>query len=515
MPGALLRRCTVRRGINGREAAMIELDANPAVDNAPRLSQRAAKNSITVFLGQIFSLAANLGVIILIARHLGQAGFGIFSYATVLVGLFAIVADFGMQAILVRELSRRRWSAAEILGNAVIVKACLAIITIAFIITAAWTTSSSPALFKIIVVLAVSILITPKFAVFRIVFEAPFHAALQMHMPMLLQLLDSVLLLGVTYALTQSGANLETLVLGYSLSNLPGFLLIVHACVKRFPFRLTANREVIRFLLRQSFPLLLYTLFVTLYGGVDVLMLKSFQGEGGVGIYSAAMRLTSPLLFFPNAVVSSLLPVLSDYHERSNENFSKAFHLGLKVIFLVAIALAIGTTFLGSQVIRLLYSAEYDASIAPLIILMWSQAFFFLNFYFANALISVNQQRMTFVAAVAMFITNVPANWLLIPALGISGAAFAKLISTACGFVVLLVAIGKAFTLRLNRFLLRITLLGAIFAGGLALLSQTHLLLSLGVSTVIFVLLVIFTGVFDEDERKIFASMLQISIFRK
>jgi O-antigen/teichoic acid export membrane protein len=484
-------------------------------ENAHRLTQRVTTNTAVVFFGQVFSLAASLGVTVLLARHLGQAGFGLFSYAAVFVSLFAIIADFGMQAILVRELSRRQWSEAKILGNAVILKFLLSIVAITFIVASAWITALSSTLFQVIAVLAIGILISPKFLVFRIVFEAPFHASLQMQVPMLLQLLDSLLLLGVAYALTQAGADLETLVIGYSLSNLPGFLLIVYSCVKSFPFRLAIDRELIRFLLWQSFPLLLYTLFMTLFGGVDVLLLKGFQGEGSVGLYSAAMRLVSPLLFIPNVVVSSLLPVLSDYHERSDENFTKAFHLGVKVIILVAVALAIATTFLGAQAIQLLYSSAYGASAGPLITLMWSQAFLFLNFYFANALISVNQQRTTFFAAATMFITSLLANWLLIPVLGISGAAFARLFSCACGFIVLLIAIGRAFTLDLNQFLLRVILLGASFAAGLALMSRVPFILSLFVTVAMFVLLVMITGVFTKDEREIFKSLIPIPIFRK
>jgi len=489
--------------------------SSDTVENAPRLSLRIAKNSSIVFFGQVFSLAANLGVTVLLARQLGQAGFGLFSYAVVYVGLFAILADFGMQAILVRELSRRQWSATEILGNAIIIKTLLSIIAIAFIIFSAWTTSSSSTLFQIIIIIALSIVISPKFAVFRIVFEAPFHASLQMQVPMLLQLFDSLLMLGVIYVLAQLNASLETMVIGYSLANLPGFLLIVYACAKKFPFRLTINRRLIRFLLGQSFPILLYTLFMTLFGSVDVLLLKGFQGEAGVGVYSAAMRLTSPLLFIPNAIVSSLLPVLSNYHERSNENFTKAFHLGLKIVFLIALALAIAATFLGSQVIDLLYSSEYAASAGPLIILMWSQVFLFLIFYFANALISANQQRTAFIAAATMFATSLLANWLLIPAFGITGAAFAKLISSAFGWMVLLIAISRIFTLDLNHFILRGAMFAIAFAVGLALLSRAPLCVTIFVSPAIFVLLVTISGVFNSEERAIFRSMLPIAMLRK
>jgi len=484
------------------------------IEKAPPLSQRVAKNSFAVLGGQVFSLAANLGATALLARHLGQVDFGLFSYAIVYVSLFALVADFGMQTIIVRELNRREWSSVELLGNAVLIKAALSLAAIILAILVARLTGYSETLFIVIAVLSLNIPITAKLLAFRNAFEAPFHASLQMQLPMLFQMLDSFLLIGVTFGLIHLDASLEWLVLGYVLSNLPGLVLFVFVALRRFQFQFVINKRIVRFLFKESLPLWLYTILTTLFGGADVLLLKELSGEGAVGLYSAATRLASPLMFIPNAVVVSLFPLLSRYYEQSDKKLAMAFHFGMKVILLVALALAIATTFYGPAVVHLLYSDTYKASTAPLIILMWSQAFLFLNFFFASVLTSANQQRTTFHAAATMLLANIVANLILIPALGIRGTAWAKLFSSICGFAVLFRATGKVFVIELPQLLPRLAALGVAFACGVALLSRAQFGTSLIVAIWILPLFVLLFRVFNKEERAIFRSLIPKSLFR-
>ncbi len=477
----------------------------------PSLSHRVAKNSTVIFLGQVFSLAANLVVTVLLARHLGKAGFGLFSYALVFVSVFAIFADFGMPAILVREFSRRQWNPVELLGNAFIFRTVLSIGAIVLIILSAWIAGYSATLFKIITILALNILVTSKLSTVRAVFEAPFNASLQMQVPMLLQLLDSLLLVGITFALSQSGANLQALIIGYSVSNLPGFLLIIFSTVRQIPLRLAINHNLIRFLIKESFPLLIYTILTTLFVSVDILLLKELRGEDDVGLYSAALRLASPLLFIPQGIAVSLFPLLSRYYEQSKEKLSMVFRLGMKVILVVALVLAIVTTFFASEIIHMLYSQEYHASARLLIILMWSQVFVLLNFYFANALTSVNRQQITLYAATAMLLINGLASWILIQVLEVQGAAIARFISSVVGASMQLVAINRVFVFQFGRLFLRLAVFGVLFGGVLTLLSRAPISIFLFGPIVFLLILAIIWRFFNKDERMMILSLIRAS----
>ncbi|MEK7728303.1 MAG: oligosaccharide flippase family protein, partial [candidate division KSB1 bacterium] len=109
---------------------------------------------MAVLVGQALTMLANLGVTVLLARYCGKENFGIFSYALAYVGFFAVLIDFGMQAILIREISSRRWPLAEILGNALRIKAVLFLVVVVLMVATAWIVGYSDKLVCVIAILA-------------------------------------------------------------------------------------------------------------------------------------------------------------------------------------------------------------------------------------------------------------------------------------------------------------------------------------------------------------------------
>ncbi len=482
------------------------------VDETPpsaRNSRRAATNSASVFFAQLLSLGTSLGVTILMARYLGRDGFGLFSYALVFVNIFAMLADFGMQTILVREMARSRWKPAELLTGAVVIKGSLSLLAIALTISAAWTIGYPHKLFVVIAILAFSIPVSFKFYTFRAIFESHFNATLRMQVPMLFQLLDSLLLFGTIAALVYHHAGLETLVMAYVLCNLPGFFLTIYVATRRIKIRRTLDKKLIAFLLKESLPLWIYTILMTLAVSVDSFLLRDLQGEAALGIYSAALRLTSPLLFIPQGIAASLLPLLSRYHQESQGKKAIAFNLGMKITLLPAVALAVAATFLGAELIQLLYSEAYSDSVEPLIILMWSQAFFFLGYFFTNALTSANLQQMAYPAAAAMLLSNGAGGWILIQKLGPNGAAIAKFISHFVGFLVLVISTRKTFSLDWSQLVFKPIRYGLFLVIIFAILKHLHgNIFFVGAVGFLFMITLAW-GVLNRDERALFSMMFR------
>ncbi len=477
--------------------------------SSARSSRRAAANSASVFFAQLISLGASMGVTILMARHLGRDGFGLFSYALVFVNIFAMLADFGMQTILVREMARPRWDPAELLSGAVFIKGSLSLIAIALTITAAWAIGYPHKLFVVITILAFSIPVSFKFYTFRAIFESHFNATLRMQVPMLFQLLDSLLLLGVIAALVYHHASLEPLVMAYVLCYLPGFLLTVYVATRRIKIRRTFSKKLIAFLLKESLPLWIYTILMTLAVSVDSFLLRELQGEAALGVYSAALRLTSPLLFIPQGIAASFLPLLSRYHQESPGKKAFAFNLGIKITLLPAVALAVAATFLGAELIQLLYSEAYSDSAEPLIILMWSQAFFFLGYFLTNALTSTDLQRMAYPAAAAMLLSNSAASSILIQKLGANGAAIAKFVSHFVGFVVLVISTRKTFSLDWDQLIFKSIRYGLFLAVIFALLRHLHSnIFFVGAIGFLFMISLAW-AVLNRDERALFSILIR------
>ena len=92
-------------------------------------ARRLTANFLVLAFSEFFSKAMQLVVFVYIARILGKESFGIFSFGLAFGLLAAIIADFGLSSLIVREISRSRKDAEKYLSNAVAIKMVLSLIT--------------------------------------------------------------------------------------------------------------------------------------------------------------------------------------------------------------------------------------------------------------------------------------------------------------------------------------------------------------------------------------------------
>ncbi len=475
----------------------------------PSLSKRIAKNTVIVLVGQALSLLANLAVTIMLAGYLGGSGFGKFSYALVFVSFFALIADFGMKPILVRELARRPERRAEIFGNAFLIKAALNLLAMLAAVTAISFFNFEAETKTILFILTAIILLSAKLSTFRILFEALFHAQLRVDIPILCQILDAVILVLSTWVLIQNQATLSTLTLAYVLSNLPGFLLTIFWSWRLLKPKFRINIELCRVLLQESLPILFYAILMACYDRIDVLLLKTLQGENSVGLYAAAFRLVGPLNFIPLALVTSLFPLMSQYSVNSAESLGKTYVLGMKILGVIGLPLALIATILGGQIFAALYKPVFAPAANAFALLMWAQALFFWNFFLADFNTSNDRQKTNFWAALLMCAMNLGLDLLLIPKWDSLGASAAKLLTNIAGFGVLFyLSYQKSYRVLLWS-LARLCGVAALFGAWLFLAQKLNLLLVLGASLFVYPMLLLLCRVFDANEKRLFLRVME------
>jgi len=98
--------------------------------------QRIAKNTGVLAISNIITSVLGFFLLIYIARYLGEVGFGKYSFALAFTGLFAIMASFGMNNYIIRELARNKEQASEYLTNVSVIKLILSFLAFGFIILA-------------------------------------------------------------------------------------------------------------------------------------------------------------------------------------------------------------------------------------------------------------------------------------------------------------------------------------------------------------------------------------------
>jgi PST family polysaccharide transporter len=204
--------------------------------------------------------------------------------------------------------------------------------------------------------------------------------------------------------------------------------------IKGYSFRLWRwSFPVAKTLLKDSWPLILSGLTIMIYMRIDQIMLGEIIGDGAVGIYSAASRISEVWYFIPTAIVSSVSPTIFAAKQNNEEVYYQRIKQLLGLMVLISIAIALPMSFLSGSIITMLFGNDYAPAAGILSIHIWASLFVFIGvgtspWFIAEGLTHLSLRR-TLVGA----IINVVLNLFLIPTYAGVGAAIATVISYAFG----------------------------------------------------------------------------------
>ena len=181
-------------------------------------------------------------------------------------------------------------------------------------------------------------------------------------------------------------------------------------------------------LLVTAFPFALAAIFVKLSSSVDTFFIARFFDETAVAVYSVAMKFTYAFQFLPLAFIATLYPQLSRLVETDKEEAKTVFLNAMRYMAILAAPIAIGVSVCASDLIRLT-GTQYNDSIQLLRILALSIIPLFLDFPIGSLLHAGNaQHKKTLFFGVALAVTLI-GNALLLPWLGVVGAAITAVVS--------------------------------------------------------------------------------------
>jgi O-antigen/teichoic acid export membrane protein len=167
----------------------------------------------------------------------------------------------------------------------------------------------------------------------------------------------------------------------------------------------------------------------------DSVLLGFLKGNEAVAWYSAAYKPVTIALALPLTYFIGLFPVLSRLYAENREQFGALAAKSLRICAVFAVPLGVGGTLLASDIVRLLFGAGYAASALPFSILVWSAVLVTLRGSYRHSLNAAGHQKLDLRCAITSAALNVGLNILLIPKLGMLGAACATVFADIVWFV--------------------------------------------------------------------------------
>ncbi|HPN39386.1 MAG TPA: oligosaccharide flippase family protein, partial [Melioribacteraceae bacterium] len=316
-------------------------------------SGKLIKNLLSITSGQFINLFLSFLSITLAARYLGVENFGKFGYLLAVVSVVSKIIDFGFTPIVFRELSINKKY--DLLNSAIVFR-ILAFFVVAVVLNIVLFFFNTSLTEQILLnLLLTNSLISARFICVRELLDVPFKVELKMHYPMLFTNIDNIVLFLTVILLPFYEDKLTLFIVGYVVSNLPGLFLTLYFLYKKFGYYLKINLSSIKYLLKESLPLYGFIVLDALYQQLDVILLKNLSTYHDAGIYSVALRLSTPLLIIPTAIIHTIFPTLSKNFINSKNDNSFIINLIFKILFILSFSISIVFFFYSKNIIMLVF----------------------------------------------------------------------------------------------------------------------------------------------------------------
>ncbi|MGI8431716.1 MAG: flippase [Chthoniobacterales bacterium] len=394
-----------------------------------------ARNSAWSLLNQLTRVAALALVMIALSRHFGPERFGSLAFGLAFVRIFAVLAAFGLDRVLVRQFVESPNDGRVILRRALRLRLAIAFLSYASLLALVFALDPHDRLTMTIVCLAGGGLLFQAFDVFDFYFQAQNR----FHLIFLGRSIPVVISTGVKLAAVVMGAPLlvfaalETA----EMALIAGALLSVYFCRRAAsPLAASPASRPRRTLLREGLPLVLGSLASMIYMRSDILLLGKMAGFKAAGLYSAAAQITEACALLPMAFIPALFPILLRWRALGGEVYRRRYEALFLGAFLAGSGVALCLTITAPAVVRLVYGPDYASSAPILVLHVWSAIFLYIAILQTGYDITEGLTWLSAVRTAAGAIINLTLNFLFIPRYGVIGSALATLIALACsGFL--------------------------------------------------------------------------------
>ncbi len=378
-------------------------------------------------------MVLGLFVSVWIARALGPDAFGTLNWMLALVGLLSALTSLGLNELVVRELVRTPEDAPEILGSALALQLLGG--SLGFGLLLVLVSQLRPAdgeSMALAVVLGVQLL-----ALSADVVRYQFEARLENRYLIWAGWLVFAAITAGRVALLLAGAPMIAFAVMIGLE----FILMA---VTAFVLAVWRNRGTGRWrargaralsLLKESWPMLFAGIAVLINLRVDQIMLGDMRGDGEVGIYSAAVRVSELWYFLPVVIAGSAYPALVALHGRDAAAEAARWARLYAAMLWLAVAAGVVASLTAGWGVRLLFGAPYAAAGPVLALHIWAGIPVCLGLVWSKWMLLHNKQRLTLAMQLGGAALNVGLNLWLIPEFGAMGAALATLGSYFIGMI--------------------------------------------------------------------------------
>ena len=393
------------------------------------LQKRVIKNTFVLFAGSISAQIIGFFTTVYIARKFGSNLFGTLSFVQAFVGYFGILTNFGIGTIAVKEVSRDKKLTQEYAGSLILINTIFSLLAFSLLFTITYFIHFDYFKKWLIILTGLS------FFAGTINVSWVFNAHEKMEYSAILQTIGSILYLsGIYIVLSKLNSVLVIPIISFICYILVG-IISIGLFIKFFgKLKLKFDFKYWQNLIISALPLGCSSIMVRIYYNLDTVMLSFMQNDTVVGWYNASYKIILMLISLAGFYFNAIFPILAKQYKTSLESFQSVLQKSARIMVILSLPLGIGGTILAGPIMNCIFGIEYSSGILAFQILLWAVCIIYISMVYGNTLIACDKQKELFKIVSCAAMTNLIANFLLIPKFSLYGAAIATVIAEGVAF---------------------------------------------------------------------------------
>jgi O-antigen/teichoic acid export membrane protein len=469
--------------------------------------RRLALNTGWSFFAALIARVANVIILIAISRIAGPGEAGILTIGFSYLAITGRFATWGLDQILIRNVAQDPSQATRYFFNFSLIRAGLATITL--VLLALFVTNGPYPQNTSFFILLIALNVWPEGIInlCQSVFIAFERMSYGTYIGIIVGFSKLVLGIGALalgYGLYEV---ILAIILANSLAALAAIWLVhKHLQGGSYQFSMAFCREQ----LKVAAPFVLIAGTFILDNQADTVVLSWQMSKENLGLYGAATSFVVGISFLPQAYRDAVFPTLARAFESGGEVLDYLYQHSMKYLLIAAIPIVMGVMLLAEPILTLIYGEHFATAATALRVLSIAAGMQFVMILQNRLLVVANQQRWLSLFLLGGLIINVLINLLIVPSIGIAGAAVARVVSN-----VLVYSLSYWWMCRSMRpfsmgFVWVRPLIAAIIMASVLRFLDESLFLQIGVGALSYLTALLLLGTFSMKELKTWHHILNL-----
>ncbi|MBU2592672.1 oligosaccharide flippase family protein [Patescibacteria group bacterium] len=397
------------------------------------MNKKILKNTFFLSGSQVVARTIGFLYFVVLARVFSVEDFGILAWVLGFGYNFYPLADFGIERVVLKDVSREPKKRGAYLARLIPLKIILAIASVLISILLALVLGLRG--FKLFLVFVFVLSMLPYNLVFLFAaFDNAREKVITFTISTMAVSLTSVVL---GLSMFKMGFGLGGILFGYFLSSLAVLIWFLSGeRSKKFVVKWKIDWQFNKKILSRSWVFASFLVLAVFYLRTPLILTGIILGDHAAGIFGAASKFIEAGILIPQSLALALFPSFSKMILKNKSRLKKEYLKNLSLLFLFSLPIGIVMFLLGKPFMGLVYGQNYLVSGEVFSLFGLVMVLFFVNSLPGNIIQTSKKPKVFLPWSAANFLVALISGLVLIPRVGLVGGVFALLIGEVFGLII-------------------------------------------------------------------------------